>query len=211
MAEETTTEVTEETTSTETEGKEELKDQKVPYTRFEEVNKARKKLEGELEEMREKILEFEDRDKSELQRERDRAVRAETALEQLSGKVTSMEKGSWVRSAAAELNFHDPEDAVARIDLSKLEDEREALKAVKGLAKAKEHLVRKPQKETTRPQIGKLFGADNNEGGQRSDVTMTPAQAAAQAAAEEERQFAEGLREKLAQFKDNWHEAGPVV
>jgi hypothetical protein len=98
--------------------------QRIPYQRFEEVNKRARQAEKELADLRSKILEFEDRDKSEVDRERSARQRAESQLAELTGKVTSLEKGSWVRSVAAELNFHDPEDAVQHLrdDLGRLED-----------------------------------------------------------------------------------------
>jgi hypothetical protein len=199
------------TTTGETDDK--TKDQKVPYSRFEEVNKRARQAEQELEDLRQKIIEFEDRDKSELDRAKDRASRAETALEQLSGKVTAMEKGAWVRSAAAELNFHDPEDAVAALNLATLEDERHARREVDKLAKRKEHLVRQQKKEE-RPAIGRVFGGDQvttATGTQQQQPQLTAAQMAMRQNAEAELQFAESLKEQLNNFRSNWHDGGKVV
>src|SRR5690349_10315507 len=113
------------------------KDQRIPYERFEEVNRRAKKAEEELLSLRDKLVEFEDRDKSEVERERSARERAESQLTEMMNRVTSLEKGSWVRSAAAELNFHDPEDAVAHLgsQLANLEDQREAKRLVERLAK----------------------------------------------------------------------------
>jgi chromosome segregation ATPase len=182
-------------------------EQRIPYSRFEEVNKRAKQAETELADLRQKILEFEDRDKSDLERARDRATRAESALEQLTGKVTAMEKGAWVRSAAAELNFHDPEDAVQHLrdQLGGLEDPRDAKRIVQRLAGSKKHLLREDKKDE-RPTFGRVFTgpgvpAQQQQNGQQP---RTPAQMAA----ERELEFAQGLSQQLARFRDGWHNAG---
>jgi chromosome segregation ATPase len=164
---------------------------------------AQRKAEKELAELREKILEFEDRDKSELQRAQERATRAETTLQQLESKVTSLEKGAWVRSAAAEFNFHDPEDAVVNLSsqLGKFEDVREARRAVERLAKSKQHLVREERKEQ-RPRIGQVL-ANGQATGQQNQAT-SPAQVAAQ----REVEFAESLAKELGQFRSTWTSFG---
>jgi hypothetical protein len=188
------------------EGKE--KEQAVPYDRFKEVNERAKQLDEELADMRTKLVEFEDRDKSDVERERAARERAEAQLNDLMGKVTSLEKGAWVRSAAAELNFHDPEDAVAHLHdrLGKLEDQREAKKLVERLAKSKEHLVRSEKPKPKPPAIGQVFaGQDTEKSGQ-------PALSPQQRAAEQEQRFAEGLRQELSKFlpqnsESGWYEA----
>lgn len=184
-------------------------EQRIPYSRFEEVNKRAKQAENELADLRNKILEFEDRDKSEVERERNARQRAESQLQDLVGKVTSLEKGAWVRSAAAELNFHDPEDAMSHLrdKLAGLEDERDAKRLVQGLAKNKKHLVRE-DKPTDRPSLSQMFTGQNaqqqqqGQGGQKSPQQL---------AAERELKFAEGLRDQLGQFRDNWHNAGGIT
>lgn len=174
-------------------------DQKVPYSRFDEVNKARKELEDQLESMRNKLVEFEDRDKSEVERERAARERAESQLGELLGKVTSMEKGAWVRAAAASMKFHDPEDAVAHLKdkLGGLEDEREAKRLVEKLAKNKEHLVQKEVRKE-RPSFTRQYG---NEGPQTQPNGQQQRQPTAQErAAAQEMQFAESLRHELAKY-----------
>ncbi len=165
---------------------------------------AQRKAEKELAELREKILEFEDRDKSELQRAQERATRAETTLQQLESKVTSLEKGAWVRSAAAEFNFHDPEDAVVNLssDLGKFEDAREARRAVERLAKSKQHLVREERKEQ-RPRIVQVL-ANGQAPQQGQNQPSSPAMVAAQ----REVEFAESLAKELGQFRSNWTSFG---
>jgi hypothetical protein len=77
----------------EQDGGKNLDDKPIPYSRFEEVNKRAKKAEQELQELRDRILDFEDRDKSEAERDKARAERAERELSQMMQKVTGLEKG----------------------------------------------------------------------------------------------------------------------
>ena len=104
-------------------------------------------------------MELEDRDKTEVERAKARAERAEQQLSGLMGKVTAMEKGAWVRSAAAELDFHDPEDAVQHLrdNLGNLEDASDARRLVKSLAKNKKHLVKAKEPDGPRPGVNSLF------------------------------------------------------
>jgi hypothetical protein len=186
------------------------KEQRIPYERFDEVNKRAKQAEEELADLRNKLVEFEDRDKSEVDRERSARQRAESQLNELMGKVTSLEKGAWVRSAAAELNFHDPEDAVAHLQgqLGKLEDHREANRLVERLAKSKDHLVRQETKKE-RPAIGRVYAGDETQQPNGQPAQQPNAQ---QLLAQQEQHFAEGLREQLSKFlpenSDNWYDAG---
>lgn len=203
MADETTTTPVED----EQTGEKDTKNQKVPYDRFEEVNSRAKKAEEELASLRDKLIEFEDRDKSEVERERAARERAESQLGDLLGKVTALEKGAWVRSAAAELNFHDPEDAVTYLfnKLANVEDEREAKRLVKKLADSKKHLVRNEDGKKERPSLDRVFAGDQTQ--QQGQQT---APNRAQQVAHAEQQFAEGLRKQLSQFlpenSDNWYD-----
>lgn len=206
MAEEITTG----TSDGEQTGEKDTKNQKVPYERFEEVNTRAKLAEQKLEELQSKLVEFEDRDKSETERERAARERAEAKAAELFEQVTGLQKGSWVRSAALEVGFHDPEDAVTYLSgkLAGIEDEREAKRLVKKLAESKKHLVRNEEKQQ-RPTLSRVFGNEQQPNGQRQQP-QNPAQAAAQA----EMQFAEGLRDQLKQFmpdnSDRWFEAGKI-
>lgn len=194
-------------------GEKDTKNQKVPYDRFEEVNTRAKKAEEELASLRDKLIEFEDRDKSEVERERAARERAESQLGDLLGKVTALEKGAWVRSAAAELDFHDPEDAVTYLysKLANVEDEREAKRLVKKLADSKKHLVRGEEKKD-RPSLNRVFASDQAQQAQQGQQPL-PNRAMQAAAAEQ--QFADGLRKELAKFlpenSDNWYSAGDVT
>jgi hypothetical protein len=188
------------------------KNQKVPYERFEEVNQRAKKASQELEDLRTKLIEFEDRDKSEVERERAARERAESQLGELLGKVTALEKGSWVRSAAAELEFHDPEDAVTYLmpKLAGVEDEREAKRLVKKLAESKKHLVRAEEKKE-RASINRVFAGEQVQPGQNGQANA-PQTNQAQRVAQAEQEFAAGLRDQWSKFlpenSDNWYNAG---
>lgn len=185
-------------------------EQRIPYQRFEEVNKRAKQAEQELADLRNKILEFEDRDKSDVERERAARQRAESQLNEMATKVTSLEKGAWVRAAAAEANFHDPEDAVSHLrdQLAALEDQRDAKRLVRKLADAKKHLVREEKKEERRP-IGQMFAGQGvpQQPGQQGQQPRNPQQVAA----ERELEFAQGLSQQLSRFRDGWHQAGGVM
>ena len=206
MAEETAVQQEQENEAPEGAGEGQQKDeQRIPYTRFEEVNKRAKQAEKELDDLRNKILEFEDRDKSEVDRERSARQRAESQLGELMNKVTGLEKGAWVRSAAAELNFHDPEDAVSHLreNLASLEDQRDAKRLVRKLADSKKHLVREEKKDERR-SIGQVFAGQQVPQQQGQPQQRSPQQIAA----ERELEFAQGLSQQLARFRDGWHQAG---
>jgi chromosome segregation ATPase len=181
-------------------------DRRVPYSRFEEVNKRAKQAQDELDELRTRLTEFEDRDKSETERERAARERAGKQVQELSQTVTGLQKGSWVRSAAAELNFHDPEDAVTYLTdrLASLDDERDAKREVRALAKRKAHLVREERKDN-RPNLQRVFGAQqpNGQNGAQN-APVTPAQAVAM----QEAEFAQGLAGELSKFQDKWTSPG---
>jgi hypothetical protein len=77
----------------------------VPYDRFTEVNEKSKRLSAELEELRQWKDEQESKSLSELERERKRAEAAEKRAQEAEQRVTNLERGSWVRAAAAEAGF----------------------------------------------------------------------------------------------------------
>ncbi|HMF59897.1 MAG TPA: hypothetical protein VK595_05980 [Vicinamibacterales bacterium] len=187
-------------------------EERIPYSRLEQEAKRAKKAEQELSELRNRLIEFEDRDKSEVERERAARERAESQLGDLLTKVTSLEKGAWVRSAAAELNFHDPEDAVTYLysKLANVEDEREAKRLVKKLSESKKHLVRSDDGKKERPSLNRMFAGDQT---QQPGQQQPPSRA--QQNAQAEQQFAEGLREQLSKFlpenSDNWYDAGKAT
>ena len=192
------------------EGEKSAEEQRIPYARFEEVNSRAKHAEKELEDLRQRIVDFEERDKSEAERAQARAQRAEERLQQMQSTVTAMQKGAWVRSAATEMGFHDPEDAVAHLQekLVKLEDERDAKRMVKSLAQSKKHLVRGDEPRDEKPRIGRVFSGDERAqsgNGQRQALTRE------QAVAQREAEFAHSLADELNKFRSNWKEMGGIT
>jgi hypothetical protein len=173
---------------------------RVPYARFEEVVKARQKAEERLKEIEDRLTEHEDRNKTETERERAARERAEQRAVELENQVTGLQKGSWVRAAAASLDFHDPEDAVAflRDRLAGFEDESDAKRAVRNLAKDRAHLV-KAKEEEKRPNLTTVF-----QGQQAAQQNGQPQLTPAQRAAQQEVEFAQGLAGELGRFRDKW-------
>lgn len=136
----------------------------VPYERFQQVNEAAKTARTQLEEMQQRLQELEDRDKSELDRERSKREQLEKQASDAMQRLTVMERSSWLRSAAAEAGFDDPEDAVAFINPSSIESAEQAEKEVKRLAKRKPKLLRD---SSPAPQIGQVLA-----NGQRVDASQ---------------------------------------
>lgn len=158
----------------------------VPYERFKQVNEAAQTAKQQLEEMQSRLEELESRDQSELEKERKQREKYERGYSEMQQKMTALERSSWLRSAAAEAGFDDPEDAVAFISPSSVETVEQAEKEVKKLAKRKPKLLR----ETSSAPIGQVLA-----NGQRVD----PAAAQRDEHAE---QFAAQIR--AAQETDGW-------
>lgn len=129
-------------------------EQTVPYTRFAEVNQTAKAAQKQLLEMRERLEELENRDKSELERERAKREQFERQALEMSERLSRVERSGWIRAAAAEAGFDDPDDAVAFIGAGDVESPDDAEKAVKRLAKRKPKLLRDTQ--PTQPPIGQV-------------------------------------------------------
>lgn len=146
MADETTTDAPPET-ETKTE-------QTVPYERFQQANAKAKEasdrakaleksvadLKASMEERENAGLPELDRMKKDLERAEKRAADADAKAEAADAKLARSAKAGWVRSAAKE--FTDPDDAVAFVDLDGIDDEKDAERAVKDLAKRKKHLLK---------------------------------------------------------------------
>jgi hypothetical protein len=184
-------------------------EQRIPYSRFEEVLNQRRTMERELAEARDRLQEIEDAGKSDLERERAARTKAEAQFSKVDALLAAEKKGRWVRSAATELGFHDPEDAVAHLGdkLAGLEDERDAKRLVKTLAQSKKHLVRDDDaKKEQRPRIGRVFSAEERQA-QQDQRPLNRNQLAAQREAE----FAHSLAEELGKFKSNWREMGGIT
>lgn len=116
-------------------------DQTVPYDRFKQVNDEAKAAKEQLKSLEQRLQEIEDKDKSELERERAQRERLQTELQEREARLTRVERGQWVREAAAEAKFIDPTDALGRVDLSQIESEADAKREVKKIADKAKHLV----------------------------------------------------------------------
>ena len=129
-------------------------EQTVPYERFQQANSKAKEaaqraaaLEKSFNDLKAQMEARENEGLPELERERKRAEQlekriadAEAKAAEAEAKVARSTKASLVRSAAKD--FADPDDAAAFVDLDGIEDERDAERAVKALAKRKPHLLR---------------------------------------------------------------------
>lgn len=139
----------------------------VPYDRFAQVNEQKAAAQQQLEEMQQRLQELEDRDKSELDKERSKREQFEQQATEMSQQLQRMERSAWLRSAAAEAGFDDPEDAVAFINPGSVDSAEAAEKEVKKLAKRKPKLLRET---TAAPQIGQVLA-----NGQRVDASSPQA------------------------------------
>lgn len=153
-----------------------------------EAKRRQRKAEQEAEELRKRLETLEDRDKSETERERKARERAEKERDDLSSRLERLERGGWVRAAAQEAGFLDPEDAVANADLADIESEAEAKRAVKSIATRKPHYL-KPS-DPAPPQIGRVL-----ENGQPT----TPTQAD-----EGDVKVAESMAAELKKLSGGW-------
>lgn len=124
-------------------------------------------LKAQLAELAKWKEEREAQDLSETEREKNAREKAEKRAEEAEQRAQRLERGGWVRDHAARQGFHDPADAVAFSDLSSLEDEKAAEKAVKDLAKSKPHLLKSEPEPSA-------FGSLIESGTPENGVPTTP-------------------------------------
>jgi DNA repair exonuclease SbcCD ATPase subunit len=131
-------------------------DQRVPYERFEQVNKKAKEaaerattLETQLKDLKAQLDDREsaglpelDRLKKDMERVQKRADEAEARAAAADTKLQRTSRERLITAAAQAQNFADPSDASAFIDLDAIEDEKDAERAVKRLASQKKHLLK---------------------------------------------------------------------
>ena len=178
MAEEATTEAPKETETPKTE-------ESVPYERFAQANKKAKEaadrakaLEASVAELKAAMEEREqaglpelERFKKDLDRAQKRAEEAEAKAAESEQKLARTAKSNLVRAAAKA--FADPDDAVAFVDLDSIEDEGDAERAVKKLAKAKPHLLK--AEDPKFPGRVLQNGQPAQQGQQQRDLAMEEA------------------------------------
>jgi hypothetical protein len=99
-----------------------------------------------------RLKEFEDRDKSELQKLQEQVQEREAQLAELPVRARS--EAIRFASAATRAGFLDPEDALLNLRDVDLSDDEAVKAALSELAERKPHLVREPAKPTppTRPK-----------------------------------------------------------
>lgn len=159
-------------------------EQTVPYERFQQANTKAKEaaarataLEKDMKDLRATMEERENAGLPELERERKRAealekriADAEAKAAEAEAKVARSAKAGLVRGAAKD--FTDPDDAVAFVNLDDVEDERDAERAVKALAKRKPHLLRVEE-----PMLpGKVLVNGQTPAGSKEDPRMEEAE-----------------------------------
>ena len=117
-------------------------EQRVPLDRFQTVTSENKELREKVAAYEQEKAERERAAMSELERAQAEAADEKKKREEAESKALQLERGGYLRSAAAAAGFADPEDAVALIGLDKITDLLEAQKAVKDLAEKKPHLIK---------------------------------------------------------------------
>ncbi|MDP2712301.1 MAG: hypothetical protein Q8O56_13875 [Solirubrobacteraceae bacterium] len=133
-------------------------DQAVPYARFQEVNtKAQQEaqraatLEQERDQLKAQLTAQQRAGLPELDQVKGQLTDAQTTIKTLEQRASTaetkaqdLERGAWVRQAAAGANFHDPEDAVLRTDLATIDNQEAATRHVQTLAASDQlkHLIR---------------------------------------------------------------------
>lgn len=152
--------------------REEPRERTIPYDRFQEVNKRAKEMEREVAELREWREQQEAANLSAQEREQKARERAERKAVEAEQKLQRLERSSYVRSVAQRLEFQDPDDAVALVDLGAADDERSAERLVRDLAKRKPHLLR--PKQPGPPQIGQVLENGSPVQGQNAQQTEDP-------------------------------------
>jgi hypothetical protein len=116
-------------------------EQRVPLDRFRSVTSENKELRAKLDELNSWKEEQEAAQLTELERERQAREKAEAEALTAAQRVEQLERGGWLRSAAVAAGFADPDDAVALIGTSDVEDADAAAERVRELADRKPHLL----------------------------------------------------------------------
>jgi hypothetical protein len=134
-------------------------EQTVPYSRFDQVNKKAKEEAARVRELDKTVKDLQkameeresaglpelDQMKKRLEAAEKRAEAAEKDAEDSKQLVTRSRRERMVQAAALAQNFADPSDASAFVNLDDIEDEKDAERAVKDLAKRKKHLLKAPE------------------------------------------------------------------
>jgi hypothetical protein len=139
-------------------------DQAVPYDRFKQVNDALQVQQAEVARLQAAATAQQRQGMPELERMRAELTDATTAMQAAQAQITTLtsatqnaERAGWVRDAAANpaAKFHDPADALAKVDLTKVETVADAQRLVGEVAAnpAYKHLVQAPAATPTVPDM----------------------------------------------------------
>lgn len=129
-------------------------EERVPYDRFAQVNDQLRQTQEELRTLREQQTQREREGMPEVARLQAELADAQRAREQAEQRATTAEQSlqtstreAWIRDAARGARFHDPDDAIARIDASVVRTADGARREVEALAQRAAHLVAPEQQE----------------------------------------------------------------
>ena len=117
--------------------------QRVPLDRFRAVTDENKNLRERLDALEVEKHDREQADLTEVERERQARELAEEQLATAQARAETLERSQWVKDAAMNAGFADPEDAALLVKISELQGAEDAAQAVKDLAERKPHLIRK--------------------------------------------------------------------
>lgn len=140
----------------------------VPAKKFSEMARHKKALEDEVASLRAAVDERENANLPELERERKQRERfeaqaadAEARAEAADQRLARLERGGWVRDAAAEAGFLNPSAAEKFLDLGDIETATQARNAVKKLADQEKYLVRQ---EGDKPALDRVLQGNDAAG-----------------------------------------------
>jgi chromosome segregation ATPase len=138
----------------------------VPRSRFNELSNQMREMKAQLAEERRQREELQDADKPHVERLTKDLERAQKKIEEAEKRAADVEsarqrdqKASWLTSAAAKHNFHDPDLAARMANLDDIEDAKTAERFVKDLAKEKTFLVKEEPKQPVLQKVG-IAGTD---------------------------------------------------
>lgn len=135
-------------------------EQSVPYERFQKANQTAKQAKDQVKDLQAQMAQLREEmslktsgasDAEQLQRRLERAEQRAQEMQEkaeaASAEAANTRKERWIASAAAAQNFADPSDASVFLDLSEIETEKDAERAIKRLAGQKKYLVKEGERQ----------------------------------------------------------------
>ena len=138
----------------------------VPVSELQKERKARRQLEERLARFEEESQKRKQAEMSEVEQLKEQLAEAQRRADEAESTATRSTKQNWVRDAALKLGFIDAADAVARIDVSELDDEGAAREAVKDLKQRSPHLV---AKKDPKPDLDEVLRDGKRPGDDKGD------------------------------------------